>query len=181
MFEMANKFIELLSKIPLGLLLSLSFVLVALLFLSDGFASTLSVKEFREEYRKYLGPSLLLALALTINNITAAIRKYLSGKRYVRNLKQQLHNLTSEEKGYLAQFIQGGENTIRADIGDGVAGGLMAKEIIYRSSSVFSILEGAPYNLQPWARKYLTKHHELLNGAVGEPRLFLEKPWGLRR
>ncbi len=45
---------------------------------------------------------------------------------------------------------------------DGLAGGLEAKGILFRSSNFGDPLYGFSHNLQPWARDYLKKHPELL-------------------
>ncbi|MGY6217836.1 super-infection exclusion protein B [Methylolobus aquaticus] len=78
----------------------------------------------------------------------------------------KLHALTSEEKGYLAPYVFGKVNTQYFRVDDGIAGGLTAKLMIYRSSNAFNMIKDVPYNIQPWAKEYLIKNPELLDGAV---------------
>lgn len=156
-------------RVPTSLLFVVSATLFAVLFLPGEAAKTVAVDEFRQTYRVFLGPSLLLFVAWLLSRfipmLFAPFRAYLK----MRRLHASLKNLTAEERGYLLPFIAEGRNTINADMADGVAGGLHAKGIIYRANPVFDFVEGVPYNLQPWARDYLSKHPELLSDAVGEP------------
>jgi hypothetical protein len=60
-----------------------------------------------------------------------------------------------------------------------VVGGLVAKAVLYQSSSVGRMLTGLAYNMQPWAREYLAQNPHLLEGANpdpdGPPDLFRER------
>lgn len=169
-----------LRRIPTGFLLAISIVLGLVLFLPDKIADTLAVKEFRNAYRSFLGPGFLLSAAFTITKIIMGIGRYFGGLRGLRLRKRQLHDLTPEEKGYLYEFIINRKNTIYVAPSDGTAGGLLAKSIIYQASTTINILEGIPFNLQPWARKYLTEHRCLLKGAVGRPLTTQERVFGPR-
>lgn len=169
-----------LRKVPTGFLLALSFVLALLLFLPAEIAETLAVSDFRDSYRKYLGPAFLLVVSFFITKALLFFNDFRRRKASKSRRLLQLHGLTAEEKGYLSQFILQGRNTIHVAMGDGVAGGLEAKGIIYRSSNVFNILEGPPFNLQPWARDYLSQHPDLLHGAVGAPQTNEERVFGRR-
>jgi hypothetical protein len=48
----------------------------------------------------------------------------------------------------------------------GIAGGLVAKRILFRSSNIFNMIQGPPHNIQPWAKARLIEKPELLEGAV---------------
>jgi hypothetical protein len=50
-------------------------------------------------------------------------------------------------------------------MGDGVSSGLVAKGLIYQSSSVGNLVSGFAHNIQPWVRHYLLKNPRLLEGA----------------
>lgn len=80
---------------------------------------------------------------------------------------QSLHELTPDEKSYLAAYVLDDVNTQYMQIDDGIAGGLNAKGIIYRASNVGDMLRGWAYNIQPWAKDYLREHPHLLDGASG--------------
>ena len=77
--------------------------------------------------------------------------------------------MTPDEKAYLVPFVLQQENTQYFLIEDGIAGGLIAKGVLYRSSNVGSLVSGWAHNIQPWAREYLTEHAELLEGARAKP------------
>jgi hypothetical protein len=163
------QYLEVLRKLEVPIIIMIAVVLALMLFLPDGIADTLSEKVFRDSYRTYLGPAFLLALALLITKIALGIRASCRHRRRTRAMFEQLHLLTAEERGYLCRFIFGGVNTIYVGIQDGVAGGLVVKGILYRASSIGSMLDGFAHNLQPWAREYLEQHPELLEGASGTP------------
>ena len=156
-------------KPTLGVAIACSLVI----FLPETVAARLGIAEFRMEYTGFLGWSFLLAwsylLAALVWHAKDHIRARLEAKRMQRVRKGSLYELTPEEKGYLAEFMSG-RNTILCDVSDGVAGGLLAKGIIYRSSNVFDPIDGVPYNIQPWAKRYLSKHPRLLEGHIERRR-----------
>ena len=80
--------------------------------------------------------------------------------------EKQLDFLTPEEQGYLTPYVKDSVNTQKFPVEDGVVGGLLTKGIVYRSSNVFDMVEGVPYNIQPWAKAYLLRHPELLADAL---------------
>ena len=170
--------LEWLWKIPIAFLFTLSIVLGLIIFLPDHIADTLAVKDFRLTYRTFLGPAFLLTVSFSLTKLLMWTWRFHQDRKSFRHLVEQLHELSPEEKGYLAQFIIRGINTIHVAVGDGVAGGLEAKGIIYRSSDAFNILEGPPYNLQSWARKELSENPCLLNGAIGRPMTNRERVLG---
>ena len=136
-----------LQKIPTGFLLALSIVLGLLIFMPQSIAEILAVNEFRTTYRIFLGPTLLLYVSFLLTRLIMAAWHLQQARKNVHHRIDQLRELTAEEKGYLSQFIFGGVNTIYVAFGDGVAGGLEAKAIIYGSSNTINVLEGVPYNL----------------------------------
>ena len=156
-------------NLPAGFLFALALILGLVIFLPEKTAETLAVKDFRVAYRMYLGPFFLLVVACLVAKTISAVRHHLQVRSSGRERVSQLRQLTPEERGYLAQFILEGKNTIYVAINDGVAGGLQRKGIIYRSSDLFNILEGIAYNLSSWAREELTKNSDLLSGAIGRP------------
>lgn len=86
-------------------------------------------------------------------------------RKNIKIKQKHLHQLTLEEKDYLAQYIVEQKNSIHA-LGSGVMGGLEAKGITYRASNLGNAITGFPYNLQPWAREYLKANPHLLNKGV---------------
>jgi hypothetical protein len=169
-----------LRRVPGGFLLAVSIVLGLLIFLPDSVADTLAVKEFRTAYRMFLGPALLLAASFGLTKLITAAWHLWRDRRNANSRIRQLHELTPEEKGYLRRFLIDGVNTIHVAFGDGVAGGLEAKGIIYVSSDTVNILEGIAYNLHSWARKELSENVGLLAGAIGRPMTNEERVFGKR-
>jgi len=138
----------------------------ALLFVPDSLASQLGLEEIRHTYRTYAGMVFVASASLLAVNIVsfvvnAALRPW-RDRQFNKAVYKTLTELTQEEKDFLRSFIHGQANTVSAPINDGVAGGLAAKQIIYRSSNVSHGFDW-PYNLQPVPRKLLTANPELLD------------------
>lgn len=138
----------------------------ALLFLPDSLIVQLGLDEIRHQFRTYIGIALIasasfLAVALLSNLLRIGLQPW-RNRQFNRAVYKTLSELTRPEKEFLAEFIFGHANTVSAAINDGVAGGLAAKKIIYRSSQFSAGLEW-PYNLQSVPRKLLTAHPELLD------------------
>jgi len=142
------------------------FASAALLFIPDSLITQLGLEEIRHSYRTYAGIVLVGSVSLLIVNITSSIvhmmLKPWRDRQFVRAVHRMLRELTQDEKDFLRPFIFGNANTVTSPINDGIAGGLAAKQIIYRSSNVSLGLDW-PYNLQPIPRKLLTAHPELLD------------------
>jgi Super-infection exclusion protein B len=137
----------------------------ALLFIPDTLVSQLGLEEIRHSYRTYAGIVLVASASLlTVNIISGIVHLLLKPwreRQFNRSVHKMLRELTPEEKDFLRPFIFGNANTVAAPINDGIAGGLAAKQIIYRSSNV-SLGFDWPYNLQPISRQLFSAHPELL-------------------
>jgi hypothetical protein len=138
----------------------------ALLFIPDSLVTQLGLEEIRRTYRTHAGIVFIAAASLLAVNIISfivriALRPW-RDRQFNRAVYRTLRELTQPEKDFLRAFIFGHANTVTAPINDGVAGGLAAKQIIYRSSNISYGLEW-PYNLQPVPRKLLSAHPELLD------------------
>jgi hypothetical protein len=138
----------------------------ALLFIPDALVSQLGLEEIRHTYRTYAGMIFVASASLLAVNVIsvvvhAALRPWREHK-FNRAVYRTLCELTEHEKDFLRTFIHGQANTVSAPISDGVAGGLAAKQIIYRSSNISQGFDW-PYNLQPISRKLLMAHPELLD------------------
>lgn len=141
-----------LRKIPTIFLLTVSIVLAFLLFLPEQTAETLAVNEFREAYRRWIGPSLLLLISVILAQQCLAVGSVFRRKSARQNRLANLHKLTAQEKGYLVPFIIRGATTIHVAVGDGVVASLQRKGIVHLASRSFNILEGSPYNLADSSR-----------------------------
>ncbi len=179
MFEKVAEAISAIHRLPTQLLAVAGIAAAVILFIPEHLAATLAVDSFRQTYRTFLGPGLVVVTAWLSWRLLAALSGPLREHLTLQKLKKRLHNLTPEEKGYLATFVLGQNNTIYLPVDDGIIGGLKARGIVYRSSNLFHVLEGVPYNLHPWARDHLSANPELLLGAEGMPRTPRQR-YGLR-
>ena len=143
------------------------------LYSPPSFLEQLGLTEFVAEQKKYIGAALLVSLALLAAQILvgswALVKMFYAKKRAkdeavkLKDLRLQvLSKLTPEEKAYLAPYIFNTENTQYFAIDDGVVGGLTAKRILYRASSVSARWTMFAFNMQPWAREHLEQNPDLL-------------------
>ncbi len=90
-----------------------------------------------------------------------------------------MRELLPDEKAYLMRYISEQQNTQYFRLDDGIAQGLVVKHVIYQAAAVGDLYDGFAYNLQPWARRYLAKHPEALDGANNPPEPLLggASPW----
>lgn len=136
------------------------------LFLPEHFISHIGLDELLKSYRMYVGLAFLISASLLGVRIVSFLWSLLGGPyenwKLERDGVRMMGDLTQEEKSFLRPYIINGANTLTAPIGDGIAQGLAAKNIIYRSSNVGHLLNGFPYNLQPYMRRLLTQRPELL-------------------
>lgn len=169
MNEIFFKVFEKLENISITLLATLCATLGFLIFVPDPLADRLKVLSFRNDFAVFLGPVFLLFMAFLFARIVGETTDFFRDRKAERKRDEQLTRLTPEEKGYLSDFIMNGRNTVKVGMDDGIMGGLVAKKICYMSSNMFDLLEGASFNLEPWARSYLERHPHVLDGAVGVP------------
>ena len=162
------------------LLLGVAVASGVVLFSPDSFIASVGLSEFTAAHRSYLGGAFIGSLALLFSFIVVraigaaksalAARKSKAKREAVEAARRKmLHDLTPDEKAYLAPYIFGEENTQYFLIADGVAGGLKNKGVIYQASSIGSLIDGWAFNMQPWAREYLRERPELLEGASPDP------------
>ena len=83
-------------------------------------------------------------------------------KSVLKELEQCLHDLTPKEKTYLSPYINENENTLYYKLDDEVSAGLEKKKIIYNVGKVERSIPDKAFNLQPWAKDYLSKNPHLL-------------------
>ena len=162
-------------------LLAIALATGAILFVSEAVAERLGVLEFRVAYRGYIGTAFLIAWAYLLAHLIwwsrARILESMASRRARRVRRKYLHDLSPQERGYLLPYVEDKINTQNFAIEDGVIGGLARKGIVYRGSNVFHVLEGAPWNIQPWALEYLRRHPELLEGAAGPSQPARDDRW----
>lgn len=168
-----------------GTLLGICIASGTTLFSSDKFITIIGLENIRNEYKSHFGIAFLLStsilLSYAIFGLTKKVyNKYIEyrGRREAENvIYKHLKELTAEEKGYLVPYVLDGKNTQTFVMDDGVAGGLVAKGIIYRSSNAGDLIKGFPYNIQPIAKDYLFENKHFLEGAGPRPKPYSHYDW----
>ena len=139
-----------------------------LLLLPEDLLGQLGVAELVKGHRAWLGGVLLLSLTLLMAHVAGEgwhlVIARLKSHGELRDPRGQFLELSPAEKRVLKEYIDQQTTTRHFSITDGVVGGLVAKDILFRSSSVGPRMLFAT-NLQPWAWSYLRKHPEVLLGA----------------
>jgi hypothetical protein len=141
----------------------------AALFLPAALLDALGLSEFRNAHRMEIGLAFLASGSLLLTHLLFAIGhlvlRPIHQRNFTRNIRETLATLTYDEKMFLRPYIHDGENSNVASYTNGVANGLVAKQILYRASnaSIPGTMLGFPFNMQPYARKELMKHPELLD------------------
>ena len=166
---------EFFRKVPAAFLVAITCVLGLILFLPDSLAVKVAVDGFRNEYRIFIGPAFLLSVSYLVARVYLSFYDLLGERQAKKVRTSYLEKLTAEEKGYLKSYITEGVNSLMCGPEDGVMGGLVAKGITYRATSVGDIIYGFAFNLQPWAREHLEKNSHLLDGAIGRAMTPREK------
>ena len=180
MIEALSGFLSSLKQTSPVIFLGLSIATGIILFSGDSVIIALGLEEFRNNNKGYLGAIFIGSLSILLSYTAFSFvkigkeqyRKYhskIKQKEKLKKQQEQLHKLTPDEKAYLIPYVLNDENTQYFLIEDGVAGGLVAKGMIYQSSSIGSMLEGFAYNIQPWVKEYLQEHPECLEGANPNP------------
>jgi len=168
--EALPKFVGWLQKIPISLLFALTCCTVVILFAPQSLTTKLYLDAFRDRFGPELGASFLLLIFIWVARGIEGLRQLRIRYRGEEILRGYLRDLTPEERGYLVPFIHDERNTVHAGVQDGIMKGLEAKRIVVRISAFGDLYgEGFPFNLQPWARKYLNENPHLLDGAIGRP------------
>ena len=167
MFEATGAIIAAVLRVGVPIYVAAFIASGLLLFLPDAIAQQIGFAAFRQTWRGDIGTVLIASIALLassgISAISQSIGNSLDNRRLQRLTLETLRMLTGDEKLFLRPFIIDGENTRNAAINSGIAGGLVAKGIIYRSSNIGHVFEGFAYNLQPISRKILSQNVDLLD------------------
>jgi hypothetical protein len=148
-------------------LLGLCLASGAILFGREQWLASLGVETLVAEYRIWIGLVFLVSASLLISQGVAGVlpasRKWVDERRRLKWSKRRLHDLTTEEKQVLGDYIQRKSRTQVLLVNNGVVAGLMAEGVLYRASNLSS-RPGPNFdvNIQPWAWEYLVKNPELV-------------------
>ena len=90
------------------------------------------------------------------------LRGQITGQRTIRIVKKRLKNLSDDEKILLRNYISDKKRTASFHMSEGIAEGLVAKKILYRSSTISLGHDVFSYNIQDIAYDYLMKNRHLI-------------------
>lgn len=132
-----------------------------LLLLPSHLIEPLGLVDFRGESRLWLALGFLAAATMLISHGAGEVWKWGRRKlRFRRNMKRRvkaMQELSPEEKEVLRSYLAHQTKTRTFGLSDGVVNDLVAKQILRRASTV-GYLRSFPYNLQPWAWRYLNEN-----------------------
>lgn len=138
-----------------------------LVFSPETWLNELGLKSIVDSYRGWIGGVFLVSGILLLTNGLAFLFEPIQGSindwRRTLVYSKQLKTLSSTEKKVLKKYFDQDTQSLQLGSMDGIAGGLVAKNILFRSSSLGTADAYFAYNIQPWAWVYLKKHPELLN------------------
>ncbi len=145
----------------------LSVITSILLFSNDEVLGKLGVTEAIGSWQIWIGLVWLVSVAILAAEIVFPVYGFVAKRvTWYFNLKgyqKRLHQLTVGEKEVLLQYINQNTRTISLNYSDGVANELESARIIRRASNLAHYHDVFPFNIQPWAWDYLSKHPELLH------------------
>ena len=154
-------------KQPIPYLLSFSFVLGLLIFGPGWIARDLGVNQVVSQHRWALGIGFIITfiaiMAALLSLAERHIIDYVSNRLWLRRKAKRMHDLTPQERQILKSFLENNTRSCTLNNASGVVGGLVAEEIIYRSSSMGQFGAYFSYNIQPWAWDYLRKNPHLID------------------
>jgi superinfection exclusion protein B len=148
--------------IPIGVLLG-----VLLTPLVNG----LRLAPFVAQFGPYIGVAFLLDWLLVLSALLAPfiptsdqLRAKLEKRAKLRAGQRRLHELTPEEKAILRPYLQQNTNTQflgwqRGDVMELVEEGI----ITFTQTATLREGLGTPFNMRPWAKRYLSEHPELVD------------------
>ncbi len=149
----------------LWLLLFSSLVLSVLSFAPDSALATFGLRDFRAEYRTWIGLSWLFAFSGLVIWVGRSVYQWAKSKitirQHIQKMQQRLHNLTPDERDILRGYIADNTRTQNLRTDSGVVNGLVTERILYRSSQIGTLYR-IDHNINPLAWDYLKKHPELL-------------------
>lgn len=136
------------------------------LFLPASWLSYLGLGPANQIVRPWVSSALLVSFSLIVAHLVWPLAGAGRGKirewNDLRRLTARLRNLAEDEKQTLARYLLDNKKTISLSYDQGLANGLVAAGILFRSSSMGSMSGLFPYTMQPWAWDALRSKPELV-------------------
>jgi Super-infection exclusion protein B len=149
--------------VPIGILLGL-------LLWAPPFVSGLRLTPFVTQFGPYIGVAFLFVWLLILSAVASPfiptgdqLKAKLEERAKLRAGQQRLHELTPAEKDLLRPYFQQNTNTQSLWWASGEVQGLVQEDIIAPVLPFARAGMGAPLNIQPWAKRYLSDHPELVD------------------
>lgn len=145
------------------------------LLLPEPALSRLGLAQLPTWLRSSLGIVFVLSVALLLAHTLAlglaAANRWIGHWRNLRRGRSALRELGGQEKQLLRRYLKEDTQTQIAQFGAGVANGLEAKGILYRSSSISRSADFFAYNIQPWAWREIKRHPDLVEDGGRRSRV----------
>jgi hypothetical protein len=142
-------------------------ICAALVFLPSRFMQKVRLAEIRTYYLPFISLLGLCSFAVLVVEFGAWLKTPLKSLREQRDRKAMLRSLTPPEMRIIAGYFVLNTDTQDFYITDGVVGGLVAKGLIYQSTTVStSAVPKFAYNLQPWVRETLRNNPGILQAFM---------------
>ena len=149
--------------VPIGLGLGL-------LLWATPLVNGLRLAPFVAKFGPYIGAAFLLDWLLVFSAVVSPfiptsdqLRAKLEQRAKLRAGQQRLRELTPAEKAILGVYLQQNTNTLYLRWQNGEVMGLVHEGIIAFVHSTARDGLPAPLNIQPWAKRYLSEHLELVD------------------
>ena len=150
--------------VPIGLGLGL-------LLWATPLVNALRLAPFVAQFGPYIGAAFLLVWLLVFSAVVSPfiptsdqLQAKLEKRAKLRAGQQRLHELTMDEKAILRGYLLKNTNTLDLDWQSGEVLGLVQEDIIaFVPPTALRDGLAAPLNIQPWAKRYLSEHLELVD------------------
>jgi len=151
-------------KLPVRIFVALTLVSGIILFAPDSFLGTLGLREFQETFKTWIAIVFLGSGAISFVSVPVwgFLIRDLRTRLLIHKGKEHLKQLTLGEKKILRNYVLDDTRTNVFWIAVGEVRELEAQRILRRASEASYAGGGFPYNIQPWAWKYLKARPELL-------------------
>jgi len=140
----------------------LLLVTVPTLVVPRQIAALLGIETLRNQFRSLLGVATIFSIAGLVVFVAATAEARWQQRKQTKKYFAELRALSPEEKDLLATYMSQQTKTLYFDMDDGIATGLQSRGILYRPTTLGSLVDGFAFNLQPWVWNELQEHPELL-------------------
>ena len=150
-------------KLSWPILLAVFLFCTLVVFMPDPWAARFKVSEPISVIQPICFFCGLLSFCLLVAHLTNQGWIKFKQHRKMKNLKKRLHHLSEDEKALLRQYLDNNTKSLRFNVTNGVVRGLEKWGVLYFASNINDDGEVVfPFNLQPWAWKYLKEKPQLL-------------------